>query len=212
MRTSLSTASCPIRIHGHVALAEHELWNRWLLMSGDFRDGEHRRPAFAVGYAYVDHYAGTTLWVVAFLDPLTRKVLLRPQEDRNEMVRIRYSPGWESAAYLTADEHIALGLPDEPEGMFIYRRPHLKGLRQNRTLDHLRAPGFPDDLQVEFDGETMWCRVEGIREDGRLTATLRNTPRLTKGLSFGDEIVVAGVQGRDRLHLFWERDPPTLEP
>ena len=149
-----------------VALAQHDLWDRWIVVPGHPGREPEFGDAVAVGFAYIDHYAGTSLWVFVLATPGDLRPFLRPMEDQGRILRFRYGPGWPEARHLTEEERAALGLPKKPEKIDIYGRPHLDGLRQNRTLDHLRAPGYPDDLQVHFDGETMWCRIERIRSDG----------------------------------------------
>ncbi len=51
----------------------------------------------------------------------------------------------------------------------------------------------------------MWCRLQGVRKDGRLEAVLLNAPVRTDGVSARDRIAVDGVVSDGTFFLRWAR-------
>ncbi len=99
-----------------MGLAEHALWDRWVILPSPHGFGALPAGTLAVGYVYIDHFCGTSLWVNAFVVPVqgALDVLLRPQEDAGTLFRFRYESGWPGVRHLGDGERKGLALLSTP--------------------------------------------------------------------------------------------------
>ena len=125
------------------------------------------------------------------------------------------------ARVLDSREARELRLPESLPKLAVYHDAEHEVLRRIEILDPLRAPGFPDDIQVvllpfptaERKGlEIVWCRMERRLESGCLECVLLNQPIGDFGLRTGDSIEVKALVSGDRIVATWTRNAPDRTP
>lgn len=144
-------------------------------------------------YGYVDHEAGLSFQFVCMayiyddgrvtFEPRNKEVSAKFRYDSFSGEIVPFDNTEQLIPYMDFEEMIQEG----------YRcSDDIMKMRATRGIDHLRAPGFPDDIQVIFykpgkKMEAIWCRIEGINhENETIKGRLLNQPWADYGINIGD--------------------------
>lgn len=83
-------------------------------------------------------------------------------------------------------------------------------------IDHLRHPQYPLDIQVALIGEDggielVWMRLEGVSEEGRLTAELLNNPYGSFECTSGDLMALGATKDSEGVLRLYTRDAMVVD-
>jgi hypothetical protein len=198
----------------------HALTNNWWLFHD--KDGTLKRERqrynaageHLIGYPYIDHTAGLSMWVHYFCQiprfgpmRVTKDMSPDAPGEGSTILVIRFDTlRTFRGGLLPPNERARLKLPDAPTYLADYKRPDLDPIRRLAFLDLFRAPGFPDDVQIlliaeGFQAEGIWARIEGIikKADGlqMFDCVLINQPHQPIGVNAGERVEVAAVNGNE---------------
>lgn len=83
-------------------------------------------------------------------------------------------------------------------------------------IDHLRHPQYPLDVQVALIGEDggielVWMRLEGVSEEGRLTAELLNNPYGSFECTSADLMALGATKDSEGVLRLYTRDAMVVD-
>jgi hypothetical protein len=198
---------CQVPLEGRLLLGHTEVpieaWVIAEVTNGAF-DADAERygvdGSCVIGYLYIDHDAGTSLYIESFctiLEDGTIQYTVSPSSDGTVLI-VRYDvlKDFDIAA-LTAAQLQALNIPIRPFWADIYQTEVQYTLRRNRELDSLRYPGFPDDINViifpadiEVELEEVWGRLIQQQGPTQYLVQILDEPEQDLGFHQGDQLSV----------------------
>jgi hypothetical protein len=189
----------------------------------DVPDLQKAKDIPLLGYIYVDHDAGISLKVeglyagenersedVEKISAFLRdSVSLKFRYDLVKLLDLRI---------LSPDERDGVSLPDQPDWLHFYGSPELNAIRENQSIDPLRADGYFDDVQAilppmevrstdsdesaGFVPEIIWVRLESYSDsDDRFKGVLLNQPFHESGVNKNDMVTLTPMRSNGTTML-----------
>lgn len=162
----------------------------------------------ALTFCYVDHQVGVTFELLAATH-IGETIRILDDLDSSRREIYRHSAVEECEAWVidsTKSNVSAYDAKREQINKIYEGDMGITSFRLMENIDHLRAPGFPDDMLAILDKtadkpEAIWVRVSGF-EGQFIVGNLLNEPYANVGLHVGDKVYMILRQTENGLMVY----------